>query len=65
MFENGRKAGVVKRWSSPVAKFIQGYLFQLGFLDGWAGWKIATLSARAVYLKYSKLSQLNRGGTIS
>lgn len=65
MFENGRKAGVVKRWLSPVAKFIQGYLFQLGVLDGWAGWKIATLSAQAVYLKYSKLSQLNRGGTIS
>lgn len=65
MFAKGRKAGVVKRWLSPVAKFIQGYFFQLGFLDGWAGWKIATLSALAVYLKYSKLDQLNNGGTLS
>lgn len=55
----GKKAGIVKRWLSPVAKFVQGYIVQLGLLDGWAGWKIATLSARAVYLKYHKLHALN------
>ena len=55
----GKKAGPVKRWLSPVAKFVQGYLFQLGLLDGWAGWKIATLRARDVYLKYHKLHALN------
>lgn len=60
MHARGKKAGPVKRWLSPIAKFVQGYLFQFGFLDGWAGWKIATLSARAVFLKYRKLHALDR-----
>ena len=55
---DGRTGGMLKQWLSPVAKFISGYVLQLGFLDGWAGWKIATLSAEAVYLKYRKLQEL-------
>ena len=43
MRARGKKAGPVKRWLSPVAKFVQGYFFQLGLLDGRAGWKIAHL----------------------
>jgi hypothetical protein len=43
-----------------VAKFVQGYVFQLGLLDGRAGWDIARLSARAVHLKYAKLHALRR-----
>lgn len=54
----GRRAGPIKRWLSPVAKFLQGYVLQAGFLDGTAGWHIATLSARAVWLKYAKLHAL-------
>jgi glycosyltransferase involved in cell wall biosynthesis len=57
---SGRKAGVAKRWLSPVAKFLSGYILQGGFLDGRAGFDIARLSARAVYLKYAKLNDLNR-----
>ncbi|MCB0770809.1 MAG: glycosyltransferase family 2 protein [Flavobacteriales bacterium] len=60
MHARGKKAGPVKRWLSPVAKFIQGYFLQLGFLDGRAGWRIATLSARAVFLKYRKLHAMYR-----
>jgi (heptosyl)LPS beta-1,4-glucosyltransferase len=60
MRARGKKAGPVKRWLSPVAKFVQGYILQLGFLDGRAGWNIATLSARAVFLKYRKLNALNK-----
>ena len=41
-----------------MVKFIQGYVFRLGVLDGKAGWSIATLSARAVSLKYTKLERL-------
>ena len=60
MMEAGKDAGLVKRWLSPVAKFVQGYVFQLGLLDGRAGWDIARLSARAVHLKYAKLHALHR-----
>jgi hypothetical protein len=51
---------MVKRWLSPVAKFLSGYVLHGGFLDGRAGFDIARLSARAVYLKYAKLNDLHR-----
>jgi glycosyltransferase involved in cell wall biosynthesis len=59
LFAAGKRATLIKRWGSPVAKFIQGYFLQLGLLDGTAGWHIARLSARAVYLKYAKLKALH------
>lgn len=60
MHASGRRPALWKTWLSPLAKFIQGYLLQGGFLDGKAGWHIATLSAWAVHLKYRKLQQLFR-----
>ena len=63
LHRSGRRAGAVKRWLSPVAKFLQGYVLQAGFLDGRAGWHIATLSARAVWLKYAKLHALQHEAT--
>lgn len=60
MLAEGRNAGWVKRWLSPVFKFVQGYLLQLGFLDGAAGFHIARYSAKAVRLKYVKLHELLR-----
>ena len=59
LFAAGKRSTLIKRWGSPVAKFIQGYFLQLGILDGWAGWHIARLSARAVYMKYAKLKALH------
>jgi len=54
----GKHAPLWKLWLAPAFKFVQGYVLLLGFLDGWAGWRIAVLSACAVRLKYSKLRQL-------
>lgn len=61
MYEAGKRAGFIKVWLSPIVKFIQGFLLQLGALDGKAGWNIAWYSARAVHLKYLKLQALSRG----
>lgn len=61
MFEAGKHATWVKRHLSPIAKFVQGYLFQAGFLDGQAGWWIAVLSAQAVRMKYAKLHAMQHG----
>lgn len=53
----GKSAPLWKLWLSPVVRFVQGYFLQLGILDGRAGFTIARLSAKAVYLKYAKLRQ--------
>lgn len=39
----------------PLWKFAHGYVFRLGFLDGFAGLSIATISAWGVFLKFAKL----------
>lgn len=58
----GKRPGLIKRFLSPLVKFIQGYILRLGFLDGKAGYSIARLSARAVRLKYEKLQRLREQG---
>jgi glycosyltransferase involved in cell wall biosynthesis len=44
----------------PWWKFVHGYFFRLGFLDGFAGLCIATISAWGVFLKFAKLKTRNR-----
>jgi hypothetical protein len=39
----------------PLWKFMHGYVFRLGFLDGFAGLSIAAISAAGVFLKFAKL----------
>ena len=39
----------------PLWKFVHGYVFRLGFLDGFAGLCIAAISAWGVFLKFAKL----------
>jgi glycosyltransferase involved in cell wall biosynthesis len=39
----------------PLWKFGHGYVFRLGFLDGFAGLSIAVISALGVFLKFAKL----------
>jgi hypothetical protein len=36
------------------------YIIKFGFLDGKAGWKIATISAKSNILKYKELRRLNK-----
>ncbi|WKZ65305.1 MAG: glycosyltransferase family 2 protein [Flavobacteriales bacterium] len=62
MHAQGKRTGAIRMWLAPVVKFVQGYALQLGFLDGWAGWRIATLSAWAVHLKYRKLKEMQDHG---
>ena len=39
----------------PGWRFVHGYFFRLGFLDGFAGLSIALISAGGVFLKFAKL----------
>jgi glycosyltransferase involved in cell wall biosynthesis len=38
----------------PVWRFWRGYLFRLGFLDGWQGFSIAWLTAFYTFLRYAR-----------
>jgi glycosyltransferase involved in cell wall biosynthesis len=58
LFAEGKKATFEKLIISPTAKFFGDYFFKLGFLDGYYGYKVCRISARATYLKYSKLKAL-------
>jgi len=58
LFKEGKKANFVKRFISPISKFLGDYFFKLGFLDGYYGFMVCKISAKATYLKYSKLKAL-------
>lgn len=57
--EEGQTA---RRLDGPVhaaVRWLRGYLFRGGFLDGAQGWQIALFNAREVNLKYRLLRQMN------
>jgi glycosyltransferase involved in cell wall biosynthesis len=60
LFKEGKHPITIKRWIAPIWKFYQVYFIKLGFLDGLAGFHIARLSAKSVYLKYEILANLYR-----
>lgn len=59
MLKLGKSYSVLKKFLSPVFKFIEIYFLKLGFLDGLTGLTIARISAYANYLKYAKLEKLS------
>jgi glycosyltransferase involved in cell wall biosynthesis len=62
MFAKGMRSGPLKLLVKPLARFLKSYIIKLGFLDGPEGYTIARMTARAAYLRYSKLLQLQRNG---
>lgn len=57
--EKGKKHAAFFFLFSPIFCFIQHYIFQLGFLDGYFGLQICHVSAMATRYKYLILKQLN------
>ena len=55
MLEKGKKGSLIKLIVSPPFKFLKKYIFQLGFLDGYAGFIVSTMAAYYVFVKYAKL----------
>lgn len=62
LFERGRRASAWHLVFHPLVRFIRGYVFKLGFLDGWRGLLVAFLAAHYVRLKYARLLLLRRVG---
>ncbi len=59
-FAQGHRRWLLPMVATPVWSFLRGYVLQLGFLDGWRGWRIARMTALCSYLKYKKLGRLIR-----
>ncbi len=59
-FENGKRSNMLKMLVKPCFSFYSGFIFKGGFMDGYDGLLLATLHSYEVFLKYSKLYQLQR-----
>lgn len=51
---------ILKSIYKPTVKFLEMYIFKLGFLDGYPGFVVAISSAYSTFLKFAKLYELNR-----
>jgi glycosyltransferase involved in cell wall biosynthesis len=60
MAARGRRARPIHLITHPLLRFLRGYVFKLGFLDGWRGLLVAFLAAHYVRLKYTRLLLLQR-----
>jgi glycosyltransferase involved in cell wall biosynthesis len=59
-YEQGNKSNLFKILFNPVFKFIRNYFLHFGFLDGYYGFIVCTISAHATFLKYVKLKEFQR-----
>ncbi len=60
-FKKGRRSTIFHVIFNPAYTFIRKYFIQLGFMDGYNGWMISLISAKANFWKYSKLRNLSVG----
>lgn len=60
LFQRGKNTSWFKIIVNPAWAFINGYLFRLGFLDGFYGFVVAKNVAHLTFLKHSKLFQKQR-----
>lgn len=60
-YARGRRASLVKLVLAPAWRFWRGYVFRLGFLDGWHGLVYAYVRANYVRQKAIMLWMLERG----
>lgn len=57
-FDKKKKPSILKIIFKPVYKFIVGYFFRMGFLDGFYGYVIARNSMHAEFLRHVKLKEM-------
>ncbi len=56
--ERNRRATWFDLTVRPIWRFIRGYVFRLGFLDGWPGYYIAWTAAFSALTRYAKVREL-------
>jgi glycosyltransferase involved in cell wall biosynthesis len=55
--KRGRNISVPEIWFRSWWRFMRGYFFRFGFLDGWQGYTIARITAFETFLRYVKLRE--------
>lgn len=55
--ERGRTVTFLDLLVHPLWRFCRGYLFRLGFLDGWQGFTISWLAAFYTFLRYARVRE--------
>ena len=60
LVEKGKRISIFKAISSTLFRFIKGYFFRLGFLDGFAGFVHLTIAASNSFFKYTKAIEMQR-----
>ena len=60
LFDSGKRFSLFKLLTKPVSKFVETYIAKLGFLDGMPGFMISVGAAYSVFLKFSKLWELEK-----
>ncbi len=58
LFDRGKKYSLLKLIFKPISKFLETYVWKLGFLDGLSGYVISVGAAYSVFLKFAKLKEL-------
>ncbi len=59
-FKKGRKSNLAIAILKSLWRFIRNYIFKLGFLDGYYGLVICSLTAWENYIKYLKIRELHK-----
>jgi glycosyltransferase involved in cell wall biosynthesis len=60
LFAQGKKFNWFHFLTKPVVKFIECYIWKMGFRDGWPGFVIAKSASYSVFLKWAKLKELSQ-----
>ena len=55
----GKKSSLLKILVHPSWRFFKSYILNLGFLDGYFGYKVCSINAYLSYLKHIKIRKLN------
>jgi hypothetical protein len=63
-FNDGVKSSMLKIITRSSLKFFRDFFIKKGFLDGKYGIIICTINAMSVFLKYSKIKELQEGKEI-
>ncbi len=61
MYESGKRYRVYLLLLRPLLKFVEVYFLKRGFLDGIPGFIIAVSSAYAMFVRYVKLREIEKG----
>jgi len=63
-FDSGKRSGPIAPFFRGVLKFVRDYFIKRGFLDGRYGLIICVINSLYVFLKYTKIHELQRGKNI-